>query len=67
MIGIVKKTVNDEDYKSAIAQMKPDIPKNAEVEIECKFSNLYGEYYSVRHNGIHYNLKLSDVQIKECD
>ena len=43
--------VFDEDYKTAITQGNPSIPKNTEVVLESFFRNCYGEYFAVRYNG----------------
>ena len=60
-MAITRRTVNDEDWKTAIAQHKPDIPAGSEVKILEKVNNLYGEFYKVEHNGIRYNLKERDL------
>ena len=65
MIGITKRTVWNEDYKTAIAKKQGVIPKNEEVKIIEKFRNLYGVYYLVEYQNESYYINVSDIDIKK--
>lgn len=47
----------DEDFKTAISQHIPAIPKNSEVIYVDVIRNYYGEFIRVRYNGRIYDVK----------
>ena len=46
--GVALENLMDEDWKTALALHKEDIPKGAEVYIQKMIQNLYGYYLVVR-------------------
>lgn len=65
MTGVTKRNLQDEDYKTAIAQHKPGIPKGVTVRVLDKITNLYGEYYHVEYKGIKYYVPLNGIHVTE--
>ena len=57
------REVNDEDWKTALAQNKPRILKGEKVEVYRVLKNLYGVFAEVKYGGNNYSLKLSDLTV----
>lgn len=64
-VGIAQRSLQDEDYKTAIAQGKPEIPKGTSVIVVDKITNFYGEYYKVKYNDSIYYVPLNGIKIVE--
>ena len=48
------ESVEDEDWKTAIAQNKEEIPANTELEVLDVLTNFYGRWLEVIYNNSHY-------------
>ena len=62
-------SVQDEDWKTAIAQNKESIPPNTELEVIDVFTNYYGRWLEVKYNNSLYYinpLKVEYVGAKRC-
>ena len=55
--GIAKTELQDEDWKTAIAQKKPTIPAGAVVKITGTLQNMYGDFVKVEYNGVKYTVE----------
>lgn len=55
--GIAKTELQDEDWKTAIAQKKPTIPAGAVVKITGTLQNMYGDFVKVEYNGAKYTVE----------
>lgn len=55
--GIAKTKLQDEDWKTAIAQKKPTIPAGAVVKITGTLQNMYGDFVKVEYNGVKYTVE----------
>ena len=56
------ESVQDEDWKTAIAQHKERIPANAELEVLDVITNYYGRWLEVRYNNSLYSIDPSKVE-----
>ena len=59
-------SVQDEDWKTAIAQHKESIPANTELEVLGVYNNYYGRWLEVRYNNSHYYINPSKVEYVEA-
>lgn len=60
-----KTELINEDWKTQLAKGYGNIPKGARVQFEGTIQNFYGEFASVRYNGIHYYVKQSNLEYRE--
>ncbi len=60
--AITKRTVYDEDWKTAIAKNKKPIPKGEIVNVVGNLQNLYGDFVIVMYDGVRYSVKERDLQ-----
>ena len=65
MVGIAKRKLADEDWKTHVAQDKEWIPTGAKVEIVSKIKNFYGTYYLCNYKGKNYYLNPRDLKLEE--
>ena len=56
------ESVQDEDWKTAIAQNKEEIPTNTELEVLDVLTNFYGRWLEVIYNNLHYHIDPSKVE-----
>ena len=63
-MAIIKREVQDEDWKTAIAQHKKPIPAGAKVKVIEKIENVYGSFYVVEYEGTRYNVKPKDIDLQ---
>lgn len=56
------ESVQDEDWKTAIAQDKEEIPANTELEVLDVLTNFYGRWLKVIYKGLHYYIDPSKVE-----
>lgn len=61
--GIAKTELQDEDWKTAIAQKKPTIPAGAVVKITGTLQNMYGDFVKVEYNGVKYTVEPRKLDI----
>ena len=54
--------VDDEDWKTAMAQHKEIIPANTELEVLNVLTNFYGRWLEVVYNNSHYYIDPSKVE-----
>lgn len=62
---IAKNNLCDNDYKTQCALGYENISKGAEVVYRGEFTNLYGNWVSVAYRGRTYDVKYSDLIIRE--
>ena len=55
-------SIQDEDWKTAIAQNKEAIPKNTELEVTGVIDNCYGRWLEVIYNNSLYYIDPSKVE-----
>ena len=55
-------SVQDEDWKTAIAQHKERIPANTELEVLNVLTNFYGRWLEVVYNNSHHYIDPSKVE-----
>ena len=55
-------SIQDEDWKTAIAQKKETIPKNTELEVTGVIDNCYGRWLEVIYNNSLYYIDPSKVE-----
>ena len=55
-------SIQDEDWKTAIAQKKETIPKNTELEVTGVIYNCYGRWSEVIYNNSLYYIDPSKVE-----
>ena len=55
-------SIQDEDWKTAIAQKKETIPKNTELEVTGVIYNCYGRWLEVIYNNSLYYIDPSKVE-----
>ena len=60
--GIAKTELQDEDWKTAIAQKKQTIPAGATVKIIGTLQNMYGDFVKVEYNGVKYIVEPHKIQ-----
>ena len=58
-----KTELQDEDWKTAIAQKKPTIPAGAVVKITGTLQNMYGDFVKVEYNGVKYTVEPRKLDI----
>ena len=56
------ESVQDEDWKTAVAQDKEEIPANTELEVLDVLINFYGRWLKVIYNGSLYYIDPSKVE-----
>ena len=56
------ESIQDEDWKTAIAQNKKEIPANTELEVLDVLTNCYGRWLEVIYNHSLYNIDPSKVE-----
>ena len=56
------ESVQDEDWKTVIAQDKEEIPANTELEVLDVLTNFYGRWLEVIYKGLHYYIDPSKVE-----
>lgn len=60
--GTAKTELQDEDWKTAIAQKKQTIPAGATVKIIGTLQNMYGDFVKVEYNGVKYIVEPHKIQ-----
>lgn len=61
--GVALEDLMDEDWKTALALHKGDVPKGAEVYIQKMIQNLYGCYLVVKYNNSVYYVKPEGIKL----